>query len=91
MIAEGTRELAPYDSRFHYVEFDMLAGHWPDAIPTDLDAVITSLCIHRMPDDRKQGLFVVKIRRRLFAGHLPTSRDLKARLRCQVEHWSLLT
>ena len=36
----------------------MLAGAWPDAIPTDLDAVITSLCIHHMPDDRKQGLFV---------------------------------
>jgi hypothetical protein len=36
----------------------MLAGEWPDAIPGDLDAVITSLCIHHMPDDRKQSLFV---------------------------------
>src|SRR5665213_733935 len=58
MISEGTRELAPYGGRFRYVEFDMLAGAWPNAIPTDLDAVITSLCIHHMPDDRKQGLFV---------------------------------
>ena len=58
MIAEGTRELAPYDGRFRYAEFDMLAGVWPDEIPTELDAVITSLCIHHMPDNRKQGLFV---------------------------------
>ena len=58
MIAEGTRELAPYGNRFRYVEFDMLAGVWPEGIPTDLDAVVTSLCIHHMPDDRKQGLFV---------------------------------
>lgn len=58
MIVEGTRELAPYDGRFRYLEFDMLAGVWPEEIPTDLDAVISSLCIHHMPDNRKQGLFV---------------------------------
>lgn len=58
MIAEGTRELEPYAGRFHYVEFDMLAGSWPTGTLKDLDAVITSLCIHHMPDDRKQGLFV---------------------------------
>lgn len=58
MIAEGTRTLADYSGRFRYVEFDMLKGDWPDAIPTALDAVITSLCIHHMPDERKQGLFV---------------------------------
>jgi tRNA (cmo5U34)-methyltransferase len=58
MIAEGTRELEEYAGRSSYVEFDMLAGTWPDEIPTDLDAVVTSLCIHHMPDDRKEGLFV---------------------------------
>ena len=67
MISEGTRQLAPYGDRFRYVEFDMLAGAWPDAIPTHLDAVITSLCIHHMPHDRKQGLFV-EIRDHLVPG-----------------------
>ena len=57
MIAEGTRDLEDYSGRFRYVEFDMLAGAWPAEIPDHLDAVITSLCIHHMPDDRKQGLF----------------------------------
>jgi SAM-dependent methyltransferase len=57
MVAEGTRELEPYAGRFRYVDFDMLVGAWPAEIPHDLDAVITSLCIHHMPDDRKQGLF----------------------------------
>jgi tRNA (cmo5U34)-methyltransferase len=57
MIAEGIRDLEPYQSRFSYVEFDMLTSTWPEEIPPDLDAVITSLCIHHMPDDRKQGLF----------------------------------
>jgi tRNA (cmo5U34)-methyltransferase len=58
MIAEGERALADYEGRFRYVEFDMLAGEWPADIPSGLDAVVTSLCIHHMPDDRKQGLFV---------------------------------
>ena len=57
MITEGTRDLENYAGRFRYVEFDMLAGAWPAEIPNDLDAVITSLCIHHMPDERKQGLF----------------------------------
>ena len=35
----------------------MLRGQWPEAIPSQLDAAITSLCIHHMPDERKQGLF----------------------------------
>jgi len=58
MIAEGARELVAYEGRFRYVEFDMVEGNWPDEIPSGLDAVITSLCIHHMPDSRKQGLFV---------------------------------
>jgi SAM-dependent methyltransferase len=57
MMAEGSRSLATYADRFRYEEFDMLVGAWPEEIPKDLDAVITSLCIHHMPDDRKQGLF----------------------------------
>ena len=58
MITEGSKALDSYGDRFRYVEFDMLQGVWPEEIPTEFDAVITSLCIHHMPDERKQHLFV---------------------------------
>ena len=57
MIAEGTRAMQPWSGRYSYVEFDMSTGAWPDGIPTGLGAVISSLCIHHLPDARKQGLF----------------------------------
>src|SRR5665213_3119562 len=50
MITEGIKALHGYGDRFRYVEFDMLEGTWPDAIPLELNAVITSLCIHHIPD-----------------------------------------
>ncbi|MEO6887336.1 MAG: class I SAM-dependent methyltransferase, partial [Jatrophihabitantaceae bacterium] len=43
--------------RYRYVEFDMLQGPWPEQIPEALDAIVTSLCVHHLPDDRKQSLF----------------------------------
>jgi hypothetical protein len=40
------------------VEFDLAGGGpWPAAIPAALDAVVTSLCVHHLPDERKQSLF----------------------------------
>ena len=35
----------------------MTTGEWPAAIPAALDAVVTSMCVHHLPDERKQGLF----------------------------------
>jgi tRNA (cmo5U34)-methyltransferase len=58
MMRAGERELQPFAGRYRYVEFDLAsAGAWPAEIPPALDAVVTSMCVHHLPDDRKQGLF----------------------------------
>ena len=57
MMQAGEAEMRPFAGRYRYVEFDMSAGEWPTAIPAALDAVVTSLCVHHLPDERKQGLF----------------------------------
>jgi tRNA (cmo5U34)-methyltransferase len=57
MMGEGVRAMEHYSGRYQYVEIDMTTGVWPVAIPTELGAVVTSMCIHHIPDPRKQGLF----------------------------------
>ncbi|HKE65662.1 MAG TPA: class I SAM-dependent methyltransferase [Micromonosporaceae bacterium] len=57
MMGQGQHELQPFAQRFRYVEFDMSTGDWPDAIPATLDAIVTSMCVHHLPDDRKRSLF----------------------------------
>jgi tRNA (cmo5U34)-methyltransferase len=57
MIAEGTQLLARFASRFRYVEFDLLSPDWPRDIPVPLDAAVSALSIHHLPDARKQSLF----------------------------------
>ncbi len=58
MMRAGEREMQPYSGRYRYVEFDMAAGgEWPAAIPAKVDAVVTSMCVHHLPDERKQELF----------------------------------
>ena len=57
MMRAGERDMLPFAGRYRYVEFDMLAGEWPETIPAALDAVVTSMCVHHLPDERKQGLF----------------------------------
>lgn len=57
MIAAGEEEMAPYAGRYRYVEFDMSTNAWPSAIPAKVDAVVSSMCIHHMPNHRKEGLF----------------------------------
>jgi SAM-dependent methyltransferase len=57
MIEQGERALADFGDRFRYVRFDLLEQAWPATIPVPLDAVITSLCVHHLPDSRKQTLF----------------------------------
>jgi tRNA (cmo5U34)-methyltransferase len=57
MMRAGERELQPFAGRYRYVGFDMSAGPWPAQIPAALDAVVTSMCVHHLPDGRKQSLF----------------------------------
>jgi SAM-dependent methyltransferase len=58
MKQEAAAVMQPYAGRFDYVEFVMAAGGaWPSSIPRPLDAVVTSQCVHHLPDERKQELF----------------------------------
>jgi tRNA (cmo5U34)-methyltransferase len=57
MMEEGRRALAGYEGRYRYVEIDMAAGRWPAELDGGRPAMISSLCVHHLPDDRKQGLF----------------------------------
>ncbi len=57
MMGAGDSEMQPFAGRYHYVEFDISAGNWPAAIPETVDAVVTSLFVHHLPDERKQSLF----------------------------------
>jgi tRNA (cmo5U34)-methyltransferase len=57
MMSAGEQAMAPFAGRYRYVEFDLSAGAWPAAIPAAVDAVVTSMCVHHLPDERKQGLF----------------------------------
>jgi SAM-dependent methyltransferase len=57
MMRASEREMEPFAGRYRYVQFDMASGEWPAEIPAALDAVVTSMCVHHLPDDRKRGLF----------------------------------
>jgi tRNA (cmo5U34)-methyltransferase len=62
MAAEGERLMTAYTGRYRYVEFDMLAGDWAPLDGARLDAAVSTLSIHHLPDARKQAIF-----RELFA------------------------
>ena len=57
MTAEGVRQMSAFAGRYRYVELDMLASAWPASVPAQLDAIVSTLSIHHLPDDRKQATF----------------------------------
>jgi tRNA (cmo5U34)-methyltransferase len=68
MMAQGKAELEPYAGRYAYVEYDLsAAGAWPASVPDPVDAVISSLSVHHLNDERKQSLFA-EIRAHLVPG-----------------------
>lgn len=67
MMAEGESSLTAYAGRYRYVEFDMGSSEWPAGVPEQLDAVVSALSIHHLPDARKRTIFG-EIRQRLKPG-----------------------
>lgn len=57
MMAQGPRALNGYEGRYRYVELDLSTGRWPDELRGDMEAAISSLCVHHLPDERKGRLF----------------------------------
>jgi tRNA (cmo5U34)-methyltransferase len=55
MTAEGKQQMTKFAGRYRYVELDMLSDDWP--VPSRLDAVISALSIHHLPDHRKRATF----------------------------------
>lgn len=67
MMTEAASVMRRFEGRWEYVELDLMAGAWPASIPSAVDAVVTSQCVHHLPDERKRSLFV-EIRERLVPG-----------------------
>ena len=57
MTAEGTRAMAAFEGRYRYVEFDMLSPDWSLLGSQTLDAAVSALSIHHLPDERKRAMF----------------------------------
>ncbi len=57
MMSEGASALARYEGRYRYVTMDLEQPGWPADLPAPADAVISSLCVHHVPDMRKRQLF----------------------------------
>ncbi|MBV9120187.1 MAG: methyltransferase domain-containing protein [Chloroflexi bacterium] len=85
MMGEGEKSLAAYEGRYRYIEFDLRSSEWPAGMPKSLDAVLTSQCVHHLPDERKTSL-TREIFERLKPGGWYVNYDPVKALDPKVEH-----
>jgi tRNA (cmo5U34)-methyltransferase len=57
MMEAGVQAMAPYADRYRYVELDLTSETWPDELPSQVGAAVTSMCIHHIPDSAKRNVF----------------------------------
>ena len=51
------QKLAQFSSRIEILSFDLAAQTWRSALPVPLRCVLSSLCVHHLPDEGKRQLF----------------------------------
>ena len=56
MIRQGTKRMAAFGERFRYAA-GALSAALPESVEGDFDAIISSIAIHHLPPDQKQGLY----------------------------------
>ena len=87
MMAEATRLMAPMAGRYRYVELDLRSGTWPAELSGPFGAVVSSLCIHHLPDERKASLFGEILERLVPGGWFVNYDPVKAPDGVAAEAW----
>lgn len=75
MMAAGFDRLRPFDGRYRYVEYDMLAPDWPKDLAGPFRAVVSARAIHHLPNEQKLEVFK-RIRDALLPGGVFLNWDL---------------